>query len=231
MKFSKTITSILNIKAGEGTPIALLMGFSFFMGAAIAFFYTAATTLLLAGFEIKTLPWVYILSGIVGYVVWFFSSRLEKRFSFPSLMKIYTGFLTITVLVFAIALSIFNTPWIAFMMFIWIRVFLFILAVVFWGIAARLFNLRQGKRLFGLISSGEVMSYIIGFLSIPILMKFIVTSTLVIIAFVSLVFCFIFLLLLLNNFKEKLQHIAPVKVDTNKTKSSGKPNIYKNKYF
>lgn len=230
MKLSKTLKSILNIKAGEGPPIALLMGFSFFMGAAIAFFYTAATTLLLAGFETKILPWVYILSGIVGYIIWFLSSRLEKKYSFSSLMMIYTAFLSITVLLFAIALYIYNTPWIAFMMFIWIRVFLFITAVVFWGISARLFNLRQGKRLFGLISSGEVMSNIIGFLSIPILMKFIETSSLVFIAFVSLVFCFLFLVLLLKRFKDKFQANTLISVD-NKQKETKKPNVYKNKYF
>jgi len=230
MKLSKILSSILNIKSGEGTPIALLMGFSFFMGAAIAFFYTAATTLLLAGFETKILPWVYILSGVVGYIIWFFSSRLEKKYSFSSLMKIYTGFLTITVLLFAIALRVYNTPWIAFMMFIWIRIFLFILAVVFWGVSARLFNLRQGKRLFGLISSGEVLSNIIGFLSIPILMQFIVTSTLVIIAFVSLVCCFIFLLLLLKRFQDKFQSSVVVRPE-DELRESKKPNVYKNKYF
>jgi len=229
MKFSKTLTSILNIKAGEGPPIAFLMGFSFFMGAAIAFFYTAATTLLLAGFETTILPWVYILSGIVGYIVWFLSSRLEKKFSFTTLMKIYTAFLTITVLIFAIAVSLFNTPWIAFMMFIWIRVFLFILAVVFWGVSARLFNLRQGKRLFGLISSGEVISNIIGFLSIPILMNFIVTSSLVVIAFVSLVFCLLFLVLLLRRFKANFQ--TTVTRSEDQQKESKKNNIYKDKYF
>ncbi len=234
MKFRKTLISILNIKAGEGPPIAFLMGFSFFMGAAIAFFYTAATTLLLAGFETKILPWVYILSGIVGYIIWFLSSRLEKKFSFSTLMKVYTAFLTITVLLFAIALYIFNTPWIAFMMFVWIRVFLFITAVVFWGVSARLFNLRQGKRLFGLISSGEVISNIIGFLSIPILMRFIETSSLVVIAFVSLVFCFLFLALLLKRFKDKFQTDALIPVDSKqeeKEKEKKKTNVYKNKYF
>ena len=229
MKIGQTLISVLNIKPGESKPIGLLMGFSFFMGAAIAFFYTAATTLLLAGFETTILPWVYIASGIIGYIVWYFSSHMEKRYSFSSLMKIYLGFLAISVLIFAIALNIFNTPWISFLMFIWIRVFTFITAVVFWGVAAKLFNLRQGKRLFGLISSGEVLSNIIGFLSIPVLMRFIITPTLVIIAFISLVFCLIFLLLIIKGFKDKLQEQEDV--TQRKAKKIAEPKIKYNNYF
>lgn len=229
MKTKHSLINILNIKPGESKPIALLLGFSFFMGAAIAFFYTAATTLLLAGFETTILPWVYIISGIIGYVVWFLSSYMEKRHSFPSLMRIYLIFLTSSVLIFAIVLNIFSTPWIAFLMFIWIRIFTFITAVVFWGVAARLFNLRQGKRLFGLISSGEVLSNIIGFLSIPLLMRFIITPTLVIIAFTSLVFCLIFLLLILSRFKDKLQKTKEVlKAEV---KETTRPKIKYDKYF
>jgi AAA family ATP:ADP antiporter len=201
------------------------------MGFAIAFFYTAAATLLLADFEVKALPWVYIFSGIVGYIIWYLSSRLEKRYSFSGLMKIYLGFLTISVLLFAIAISIFHSPWISFLMYIWIRVFVFIVAVVFWGMAARLFNLRQGKRLFGLISSGEVLSNIIGFFSIPLLMKFIITPNLVTIAFVSLVFCFIFLVLILNRFKEQFRQGGKARVIQETTEKKSKPKLTQNKYF
>ncbi len=47
-----------------------------------------------------------------------------------------------------------------------------ILGIVgFWGVASRLFTLRQGKRLFGLIDSGQIIGMIIISLMIPVLIK------------------------------------------------------------
>src|SRR3989339_144268 len=42
----------------------------------------------------------------------------------------------------------------------------------FWGIAGRVFTLRQGKRLFGLIDSGQVFGVIISSYTIPLILFF-----------------------------------------------------------
>ncbi len=230
MSSKRILISLFNIKSGESRPIGFLMLFSFFMGAAIAFFYTAATTLLLADYETSVLPMAYILSGLLGYFIWFLSSRLEKRYSFSNLMFIYLGFLILSVLFFVVGVSYFHSPWVSFVMFIWIRVVVFGTAIIFWGVAARLFNLRQGKRIFGLISSGEVLSQIIGFLSIPLLMQVFTTSNLVFIAFLNLLLCLLILYLITRNFAEKLSSI-PQKKRKAISGQNKRPSINKQKYF
>ena len=42
----------------------------------------------------------------------------------------------------------------------------------FWGTAGRLFTLRQGKRLFGLVDAGLVIGIIISCYAIPVLLSF-----------------------------------------------------------
>jgi len=45
---------------------------------------------------------------------------------------------------------------------IWFEVVWALTSLEFWGLAGRLMNLRQGKRLFGLIGSGDMVATVIG---------------------------------------------------------------------
>ena len=157
----KAILNALNIRKGEETAIVLLLLYSFFMGSVIAFFYTAATSMFVMNFESSVLPYAYIGGGIMSYLVWLVYARIEARVNFQRLT-----FLGILLLLFAVGFFItgihfFNSKWLPFLMFVWIRVFIFISVVGFWGLATKIFDLRQGKRIFGLISSGEVISDIV----------------------------------------------------------------------
>jgi ATP/ADP translocase/HEAT repeat protein len=232
MKIKEKIISTLNIRRGEELAILLLLIFSFFMGTSSAFFYTAATSLFLENFDTKMLSYAYIASGAAGYLIWVISSKLEKKLSVPSLLITYLVLLTFSVLLFSLSEYFFPFRWLSFLMYIWIRAFTFIGAIVFWILAGRLFNLRQGKRLFGLISSGEVISDIIGFFSIPLLLQFISASDLIFIAFIALVFCIGILTYITKVFSSEL-----TSSDTNSestvtmSSQSGLFQLLKTKYF
>jgi AAA family ATP:ADP antiporter len=53
------------------------------------------------------------------------------------------------------------------------------LAVLLWDLAGRMFDVRQGKRLFGLISAGEQLATVLGRVSTPILVAFLGTVVIV----------------------------------------------------
>lgn len=232
MKLNKTIALTLNIKEGEEIPIFLLMCISFFMGTAVAFFYTASTSMFLAVFETKTLPYAYIASGVLGYFIWLLSSGLGKKLSLSNLLLAYMSFLTISVLIISMGVHIGSYRWLPFVMFVWVRVFTYINAVVFWALAGRIFDLRQGKRLFGLISAGEVISTIIGFFSIPFLLKYINVADLITISLFGLVFCFVFLFITLKKFSSKFQISKPVSQAAKKVKEHiTLKEVYKTKYL
>ncbi len=100
MSSKSTIFNILNIKKGEGTIIMLPVIYSFFAGAALAFFVTSATSLFLSSFEREMLPLAFIAAGIMVWLSGLLFSRYQKRIKFT---KILTGsilFLLLSVLLF-----------------------------------------------------------------------------------------------------------------------------------
>ena len=222
------ILNALNIRKGEEAAILLLMLYSFIIGSVIAFFYTAATSLFVVSFDSSVLPYAYIGGGIMSYLVWLLYARTERAVSFPNLVLLGISVLLVSVVFFVVGVRYFNNKWLTFLMFVWIRVFGFISVVGFWGLATKLFDLRQGKRIFGLISSGEVISDMVGFFSIPLVLLFIETTDLLYITLFGLVVCLLLMVYMLKRFKEPLNETA--------TKAEKKMNtsfkfIFKDKYL
>lgn len=231
MNFNSKITTALNIKEGEGNAIIFLMLISFFMGTAIAFFYTATTSMFLAVYSTQMLPYAYIGSGIIGYLIWKSSSRLNKKITLPSMLVVYLSFLTVSVMFFFAGVEFSSQTWIPFLMFIWIRVFTYINAIVFWTLAGTIFDLRQGKRLFGLISAGEVISTIIGFFSIPFLLLYIEVPDLILISLAGLILCLIVSSLTIKKYREKLLVISSAGKSSGEHTVKSFASLFKKKYF
>ena len=70
-----------------------------------------------------------------------------------------------------------------------------------------MFSLRQGKRVFGLITGGEVVASILSFLSVPFLLKLINTEQLLFISGATLLIGFFVLLYIVKKFNVKLSDI------------------------
>ncbi len=213
--------------------VLLPLIYSFFTGASLAFFVTSATSLFLSSFDRQMLPPAFIAAGIL---VWL-SGQLYARFQEHVIYgKVLTGgilillFSVIAFLVFYIETS---SVVAVFLLYAWIRVFAYMHAVTFWGMAGKLFTLRQGKRVFGLITGGEVFASIISFLSIPFLLKLIETEDLLLISGTSLIIGFLILIYIVKKFKHKLL----VKTETQRTeikateKNSKKFSYFKNNYY
>lgn len=235
MKQKTGIYKLLNIQAGEGKAVLLLMIYSFFMGLSLAFFFTSTNAIFLTYFEPKMIPVSFIASGVAVYLAWLLLSLIDKRLSVSNQLVVKLLFVTVSVVFISVAESIAETGWLAFFMFTWVRVIVYISLVTFWGVAAKLFNIRQGKRIFGLISTGEVISLIIGYFSIPLLLGFMKTTDLLFLAGFSLIICVVVVILIIKNFKDKLE---PVKqnhtekaVKKEEKKSWKYLNLIKKPYF
>ena len=180
------LLNVFNLKKGEEKTVFLLFIYSFFIGISYAFLYTTATSLFLSNFQIGILPYAYMGGGLVSYVLWLFYRRLEKKLNFSRLLFWGAVFLlfSLTSIVFWYLKT--EDRLFAFLLFVWINVFLFFTGVGFWGIAAKVFDLRQGKRLFGLIGSGEILSKVLSFFSVPFILKFLITEQLLYIVVLGL---------------------------------------------
>jgi ATP:ADP antiporter, AAA family len=168
----RLLREALNIRPGEGIPIALMGAYSFLIGIFLAYFISLANAFFLAEFGVDYLPHGYIATGIVGYLAGAALTQLQRRLPLRSLLFFaLTPPLVLTV-VYRVGSAFVPDSWLAFAMFISIGPFITLLYFVFRSLAGYLFDLRQGKRLFGLISSGDVISSIIGFFSVPLLLGF-----------------------------------------------------------
>ena len=220
---------ILNIKQSETRPILMLITYSFFMGLSIAFYFTATISDFLTNFDITLLPYTYILSGVLGYFLWLAWSYLEKKVPFTTRVMMGITFLVITVTILGVGTLYFYKEWISLVMLVWVRVFIFVNVVNFWGMSGKLFNLSQGKRLFGLISVGTVISDIFGFFSIPFILLLGVSNPgLIIISIFTLIICLFITLQITRVFKEQLsERIDQTKVTI---RTSRKEPLFKNTY-
>jgi len=225
-----TIFNILNIKEGEGTMILLPIIYSFFTGAALAFFVTSATSLFLSSFERDMLPLAFIAAGVLVWLSGLLFSRFQRQIKFT---KVLTGsilFLLISVILF-LSIYISTTSVIAiFLLYAWIRVFAYIHAITFWGLSGRLFSLRQGKRVFGLITGGEVFASILSFFSVPILLKIIDTEDLLYISGATLLIGFLILIYIVKKYSIKLSEVKNVNITREKGEKR-KAVFFQNKYY
>ncbi len=224
------LLKILNLEQSEIKIVALLIVYSFFMGAAIAFFVSSATSLFLIEFHRNMLPVTFIVSGVIVYLIGLIFSYLQKKIKFSRLANLSVSFLFVSSTLFLIYYFVAPTGWLVFILYCWIRVFAYIHAVIFWGISAKLFNLRQGKRIYGLIGSGEVLSSIITFLSIPLILQVLKTEDLLIFANISLIFAFILVFIIVANNKEKLA-IKKISATKSENNTRVKVSFFANKYF
>lgn len=147
-----------------------LLLFSFFIGIALSFFFTVSISSFLVSFESTALPNAYIFSGLLSLVLWLSYERLRSRFAFSTTVLAMLIVLVVVVAVLAVNHILYPGKTVSMALLVWVAAFMFIKNVAFWSIASQLFNVGQGKRLFGMINSGEVISNIIGFFSVPVLL-------------------------------------------------------------
>ena len=190
-----------DVRAGEGTPILFLMALSLGAGMFAALFFTAANASFLAHFEVRILPYAYIVSALVGAVVTGGFSLLGRRLRFGDL--VVGSLVGVAALLFLSWLGLRFVPgsWVSFLLFVWIDPLVTVVDLGFWGLCGRLFDLQQAKRLSGLVSSGEVVSAILGFCLVPALLRVGSLSLLVLVAAVAVGGCALISVLLTRRFQ------------------------------
>ncbi len=176
-----TLASILNLRAGEGKLVTLMLAYAFLIGVANILTETAASALFLADHGAAYLPIIYIATAIVTPVSGYLYLKFEQRFSFATLLRLNLLFLASALLLFWLALLLARrslTPALA----VWSETSWDLAELGVWSMASRLFNLRQSKRLFSLISAGLIVSEAVSGFSTPLLVGWIGTSNLLLIA-------------------------------------------------
>ncbi len=193
MKVFKYIKDRYNIKEKDLIKIILLFAFSFCLGFFIAFYFVSANSEFVHSFrgegllKGQELPFAYILSGVVGYITSSLYSIIQKKrkskFLFVSALFIMLSiaatsrllllFLDLNSNLITVEQFDFIKKWLSFFVFIWAWPLISLVATVTGGLTLRLLNLLQVKKYYGVINLGGVSAAIIGYFTIPLILKII----------------------------------------------------------
>ena len=162
----------LAIKPNEVERVSLLFVMGFSMGMFIATINVASQSLFLEHFsETEDLPVAFVVSGFFGLLATLVYNYLQNRIPFPTLVTV--TLLTVAMITAFIEFGegFFSDPTQMYAFsFTQILPFSFVIYLIFWGSFGRLFNLREAKRLVGVVDIGALMATSIAFFSIPLLL-------------------------------------------------------------
>ncbi len=195
-----SVLSWLDIRPGEGRATSLLLSHSFFMGVSTVFFETAASALFLAHFTGATLPYVYLTASAVSILAGLVYNRLKERVPFAVLMLGTLALLLAMVSLLRLGLGITEALWLFFLLMVAYRLLSILTDLEYWAVATRLYDVRQSKRLFSLIGSGEVTARILGSFSVPVLVLSIGVPNLIWVSAAGLAACVALLVTLFRCF-------------------------------
>jgi len=180
------LLSLLGIERGEGQLVLLVFGFAVLHFITNTLIRTASYALFLATFDAQTLPYAYIGVSVFATLASSVYLKLSSRFSLTGMP---IGVLCLKLLTFAgyrIGLDFAEPGWLTFTLPIYFGVVNTLDIIIFWNLLGRLFNLQQGKRLFGLLTSAEHIATIaVGFLT-PLLVGLAGTLNLFLVAAAAL---------------------------------------------
>jgi HEAT repeat protein/ATP/ADP translocase len=190
--FLKKLGPLFNIRPEEEQLVLLLLVHSFFVGVAQILLKTSATALFLVSYTSKDVPYVYIGSAIAAPLAGILFSRLGKKFPFKILLYTNLGLLFGALIIFRLGIALFpNFQGLYFGSYVWYYVQDALINLEFWGLAGYLLDMRQSKRLFGLISGGEMLARTLSGFSVPLLTRWLATPDLMLLAAAGIAGCFI----------------------------------------
>ncbi len=213
----------LNIRPAENRLVTLFLLHSFFAGMAQVLVSTTASTLFLNSFQKQSaqyLPWVYIGTAIVASLAGILYTKLEKPLSFTRLLTANLSLLIAALLGFRLVFALIpQARSAAMLLYIWYYVQDALINLEFWGLAARIFDVRQGKRLFGLIGAGEMLARIIGGFSVRPLVKITLPENLLMVAAAAIALCLLFMTLIMRAYQNSNQESQPARAPKSKANS------------
>lgn len=167
--FIYRLVDLLDIHTGEGALVTMLFLHSFFIGITRTFTDAAASALFLSQFDAQDLPYMYMGISVVVVLTGLLYAELGKRLPLPRLLTLNLGFIFVVLCAARLSFALTDSRLPAFALAIGFEVIWVLTSLEFWSLAGRIFDVRQGKRLFGLIGTGGVAATILSGAFIPLL--------------------------------------------------------------
>ncbi|TFI55736.1 MFS transporter [Mastigocladus laminosus UU774] len=164
----------VNLRPEESDRTWLM--FAFYTSTSIGLRWSEDSTvaLFLDEYGSKSLPWIYIASAIMGTILVILYSRLQKIFPLRRVIVAIAPCMFIPLVLFSLGLHVsYISVFIIFILRLWVDAFYVINDLNTSITANQLFNIREIKRAFPLISSGILVADVISGFSLPFLLLFV----------------------------------------------------------
>jgi ATP:ADP antiporter, AAA family len=163
--------ALLGIESGEESMVSTLLTQSVFLGIFFGAFDISAHSLFLSIFDEKMMAKGYVVSGLAGIILTTLYTWLQTRMQFKNFAVINLIAVTLLTVALWFALTFFPSKVVIFIVFLMLGPLNILAMLGFWGTTGRLFTLRQGKRLFGLVDAGLIVGVIVSCYTIPVLLS------------------------------------------------------------
>ncbi len=214
----KKILQFLKINEGELKPSFILFIHSFFLVAVIITSKTARDAYFLSRYDKNLLPLMYVITAII---MWKGIGYIQSRFKNTSLLK-QNYYLHSIFAIGTLLFTILNEGIFVPILYLWVEIITALMGMKFWELATSIFNSRQGKRLFGIITTGGSISGVVTGMSISSIIMY-GSESLILISSLAILFC----ILLIYQLKEFVKQ-APLK--NKKKEKESKPPTYSQLY-
>ena len=166
------VRQFLDVRPGEAARIGSMAAFLFFLLAANNVIKIVRDSLFLSRFPITQLPYVYLLAALVAGAVISIYSRYASRFSLSQVILGSHAFLISNVIIFWLLIAFYDFGWVLYAFYIWSAIVGLVVVAQFWTLANDMFNLREGKRLFGILTAAGTLGAMTGGLAANFAVKF-----------------------------------------------------------
>lgn len=172
-RLSGRVRSWLGIEVGEGLRVGRLTALYAVLILGVVFVETIAFALFIREFGTRNLPYAYIVTAVLAPSAAFFFLRLGRRVSFQTLELTNVAFQMVCCTLFWLLLISPAAHWTTLLLPAWFQTHIILINVAVWSLAGRVFDLRQSKRLFGLVGAGTWIANIFGgFIVAPLVAAF-----------------------------------------------------------
>ena len=176
---------LFNVREEESKIVSNFFFHHFFLGLGLALLLLVSETLFISLFPVSYFPMVFIFSAVAMMLTGRVYSYFEDKQPFKKLLPfVLTIIVAITILVWLL-FFIKGFVILPIILFIVFRIIYLLSNLEFWGLSSIVFDVRQGKRLFGLISSGDMPAKLLGYLSVYLFVPIIGLQSLLIIAAIA----------------------------------------------
>ncbi|MBK9450625.1 MAG: cyclic nucleotide-binding domain-containing protein [Bacteroidetes bacterium] len=183
----------------EAPLVFPLLLHNFFLGAGIAFLFTTSSAIFIHEFEGAMLALAFVVAGVAMMLVARVYAHFEHKLALEKYLPAVVLALPVIVLMVRLSGYMLNHAVVAFAMLIAYRIVYMLANLEFWGLTSLVFDIRQSKRLFGLIGSGDIPAKMLGYLAVSLLSKAVAPEDLLYASVVAFLLGFLMLRRVLRN--------------------------------